>query len=264
VVRKTWHAWPARFSSACCAGRTGSGKTRLLQALAAAGAQVLDLEALAAHRGSILGGLPGQPQPTQKPSTTACGRRCGRSTPAGRCIVESESPKIGTLRVPDALIGTCMPRARCCGCRCPTRRTVQLLLEDYGFFAQDADRFCRCWMAWSNCVAATPWALAGTGPRGCLADVIGAMMTDHYDPLYERSMDRQLRRPAQARPVLLPDGGPAALAAIPGKLAIMAGRLTDTTPMECATSSALAESRASWRAPHPFAAPAGLAGAGLA
>ena len=47
-------------------GKTGSGKSRLLQALAAQGAQVLDLEALAQHRGSVLGSLPGAPQPSQK------------------------------------------------------------------------------------------------------------------------------------------------------------------------------------------------------
>src|SRR5262245_6367854 len=47
-------------------GPTGSGKSRLLVALRAAGAQVLDLEALAAHRGSVLGGLPDRPQPSQK------------------------------------------------------------------------------------------------------------------------------------------------------------------------------------------------------
>ena len=47
-------------------GPTGSGKSRLLSALKAAGAQVLDLEHLAAHRGSVLGNLPGRPQPSQK------------------------------------------------------------------------------------------------------------------------------------------------------------------------------------------------------
>ena len=47
-------------------GLTGSGKSALLRALAARGAQVLDLEQAAAHRGSVLGDLPGDPQPTQK------------------------------------------------------------------------------------------------------------------------------------------------------------------------------------------------------
>src|SRR6266849_10814847 len=57
---------PAEFGFTVVHGPTGSGKSRFLAALAKAGAQVLDLEALAAHRGSVLGGLPGAPQPTQK------------------------------------------------------------------------------------------------------------------------------------------------------------------------------------------------------
>ncbi len=48
------------------AGRTGSGKTAVLRAVAAAGGQTLDLEELACHRGSLLGAEPGQPQPPQR------------------------------------------------------------------------------------------------------------------------------------------------------------------------------------------------------
>ena len=47
-------------------GLTGSGKSRLLAALADAGAQMLDLEGFARHRGSLLGDLPDDPQPSQK------------------------------------------------------------------------------------------------------------------------------------------------------------------------------------------------------
>jgi len=47
-------------------GPTGSGKTEVLARLPAHGVQAVDLEALAAHRGSLFGGLPGRPQPSQK------------------------------------------------------------------------------------------------------------------------------------------------------------------------------------------------------
>jgi tRNA 2-selenouridine synthase len=57
----------------------GSGKSRLLEVLAAQGAQVLDLEQLAAHRGSVLGGLPSQPQPSQKAFETAIWNACAAS-----------------------------------------------------------------------------------------------------------------------------------------------------------------------------------------
>src|SRR5690606_23181877 len=47
-------------------GATGSAKTRVLQELRRLGAQVLDLEHCARHKGSLLGALPGVPQPSQK------------------------------------------------------------------------------------------------------------------------------------------------------------------------------------------------------
>ncbi|MFZ3127623.1 MAG: tRNA 2-selenouridine(34) synthase MnmH, partial [Rhodoferax sp.] len=81
-------------------GTTGSGKTRLLHALAAAGAQVLDLEALANHRSSVLGAIPGQPQPTQKRFDTLIWDTL-RQFDSGRPVfVESESKKVGNVAVP--------------------------------------------------------------------------------------------------------------------------------------------------------------------
>ncbi|MFK9813636.1 tRNA 2-selenouridine(34) synthase MnmH, partial [Escherichia coli] len=74
-------------------GSTGSGKTRLLQALAREGAQVLDLEALAAHRGSVLGALPDLAQPMQKSFDSALWARLRQLSPARPVYVESESRK---------------------------------------------------------------------------------------------------------------------------------------------------------------------------
>lgn len=57
---------PKRFDFRILAGATGSAKTRVLRALDAAGGQVLDLEDLACHRGSLLGPEPDAPQPAQR------------------------------------------------------------------------------------------------------------------------------------------------------------------------------------------------------
>ena len=78
----------------------GSGKTRLLQALDAAGAQVLDLEGLASHRSSVLGLIPGQPQPTQKRFDTLVWDKLRGFDPARPVYVESESKKVGNVAVP--------------------------------------------------------------------------------------------------------------------------------------------------------------------
>ena len=76
---------PQTFSYRVICGVTGSGKSRLLQALGAAGAQVLDLEALARHRGSLLGDLPLAPQPSQKGFESLLWEQLARFDPRGRC-----------------------------------------------------------------------------------------------------------------------------------------------------------------------------------
>ena len=213
VVRQDLDTWPARYQFSVLAGRTGSGKTRLLQALAAAGAQVLDLEALAAHRGSILGGLPGQPQPAQKAFDNRLWQAL-RALDASRPVyVESESKKIGRLQVPDALIGHMHAQGQVLRVQMPDDARVQLLLEDYGFFAQDVDGFCRLLdglVALRGKETVGRWQAQARA--GDWADVFGSMMLLHYDPLYNRSMDRHYAGYAQAQPVLLTDGGPDALA----------------------------------------------------
>jgi tRNA 2-selenouridine synthase len=85
-------------------GPTGSGKTRLLTSLAAAGAQVLDLEALAEHRSSVLGLIPGQPQPSQKQFDMRVWNALRQLDPARVVWAESESKKVGNVSVPDALM----------------------------------------------------------------------------------------------------------------------------------------------------------------
>ena len=98
------NSFPRRFAFRVVCGPTGSGKSRLLQALAAEGAQVLDLEALANHRGSVLGLVPGSRQPSQKAFDTAVWDALRRLDPTRPVFIESESKKIGDLRVPEALI----------------------------------------------------------------------------------------------------------------------------------------------------------------
>ena len=84
---------PSRFRFVVLCGLTGSGKSRLLAALAAAGAQTLDLEAIARHRGSLLGEFPGVAQPSQKAFETAIAAALGALDPARVVFVESESKR---------------------------------------------------------------------------------------------------------------------------------------------------------------------------
>lgn len=214
VVRQDLGQWPARYDFRVLAGRTGSGKTRLLRALAEAGGQVLDLEALAAHRGSILGGLPGRPQPSQKRFDTLLWSALRALDPQRPVYVESESKKIGRVQLPDALMTRLHGHALVLRVAMPDEARVRLLLEDYGFFAGEAERFCGLLdglVELRGREAVGRWqALARAGQW---AEVFGQLMHEHYDPLYRRSMDRHFAGLAGAQEIALPDGGADALQA---------------------------------------------------
>ena len=192
-------------------GPTGSGKTRLLQALAAQGAQVLDLEALACHRSSVLGHVPGQPQPSQKRFESLLWAAL-HAFDAGRPVfVESESKKVGNLRVPDTLMDT-MRASPCVDLQLPIGERVALLLEDYDFFVQDPAHFCQRLEALTELRgrdtvrAWTDQVRAGQTPA-----VVLALLQQHYDPSYTRSIERNFRHFADARPCALADRSPAAM-----------------------------------------------------
>lgn len=215
VVRGELETLPQRFRFRVLAGRTGSGKTRLLHALAEEGAQVLDLEAIACHRGSVLGGIPGTPQPSQKRFDTLVWERLHTFDPARPVFVESESAKVGQLRVPESLIVQMREQGECFAVQMPDAARVQLLLEEYGFFASDPEAFCALLDALIELRGKdTVRAWQAMAREGRWADVFADLMCRHYDPLYERSMQRHFSGLDQARPVELVDGAPASLRAV--------------------------------------------------
>ncbi|MEM6595952.1 MAG: tRNA 2-selenouridine(34) synthase MnmH [Pseudomonadota bacterium] len=84
------------------AGHTGTGKTELLAKVRARGLQSIDLEALAQHRGSLLGGLD-TGQPSQKAFETRLAFELQGLDPSRPVLVEAESSKIGEVALPPAL-----------------------------------------------------------------------------------------------------------------------------------------------------------------
>jgi tRNA 2-selenouridine synthase len=189
---------PARFSLRVVCGPTGSGKSRLLQQLAGVGAQVLDLEAIAHHRGSVLGGLPAMPQPSQKLFETRVWDRLRGFDPGQPVYVESESRKVGEVRVPDALLAH-MRAAECVRIELPLDARVRLLRDEYAHFEDDpatlfAQLDCLTPMhgrervdAWKTLAAERQWD-----------QMVAALLSDHYDPAYGKSMTRNFARAALA------------------------------------------------------------------
>jgi tRNA 2-selenouridine synthase len=194
-------AMPVRFGFEVVCGATGSGKSRLLEALAAEGAQVLDLEALAAHRGSVLGERPDAPQPSQKSFETAIWTTLSSFDTARPVYVESESRKVGDLRVPGALIER-MRGARCVRLDADEATRVRLLREDYAHFVEHPASLVEkleCLKplhggeridAWKDALGRGDW-------DGLVRDLLVA----HYDPAYQRSMFRNYAGAAGARVV---------------------------------------------------------------
>ncbi len=190
---------PARLRYRVLCGRTGSGKTRLLHALQAAGAQVLDLEGLARHRGSVLGALPGDVQPSQKHFETRLWQTLSGFDPARPVFTESESARIGRLRVPPALLNALQSRSDCLQLDTDDEARIALLLDDYRAITTDAEALCRLLDGLAELRgrdAVRRWQALARG--GQWAELIGALMREHYDPLYQRSMQRAFPALTQA------------------------------------------------------------------
>lgn len=212
VVRTQLETLPQRFRFHVLCGRTGSGKTRLLHALADSGAQTLDLEGLAQHRGSVLGSVPGQAQPSQKRFDTLLWQALQGFDAKRPVFVEGESRKIGTLRVPEALIQQLREQGRCVRVELDESARLQLLLHEYGHFAADADGFCRLLEGLVEMRGRdTIKAWQALSREGRWAEVFAALMRRHYDPLYERSLRSSYKQLAQAESLILQDADAASL-----------------------------------------------------
>jgi tRNA 2-selenouridine synthase len=196
----------AQFDYRVVCGKTGSGKTRLLQSLsrvgAGAGAQVLDLENIALHRGSVLGLLPGRPQPSQKHFEMQLWSALRQFDATKPVFVESESKKIGNLRVPELLIDTMRERGQCLRLELEDAERVRLLLEDYAFFVQDVPLFHKqldALIALRGRQTVEIWKAKASA--GDFAGVFLDLMHEHYDPAYLSSIQRNFKHYGQAQAV---------------------------------------------------------------
>ncbi len=168
-------------------GATGSAKTRVLHALAARGAQVLDLEGLACHKGSLLGGLPGQDQPSQKAFETRMATVLEGFDLAKPVFVEAESRKIGRLSLPTVLIER-MRASPCLEIAAPFEARVDFLLGDYAYLGADGAALAarleplKAMHGKETVGRWQEWAL-----RSDLLPLFKELTSLHYDPLYARS-----------------------------------------------------------------------------
>ncbi|HEY1325902.1 MAG TPA: tRNA 2-selenouridine(34) synthase MnmH [Casimicrobiaceae bacterium] len=191
-------SFPSRYAFRVVCGLTGSGKSRLLGSLAAEGAQVVDLEALARHRGSLLGDLPRDPQPGQKWFESQLYDALAALDPGRPVYVESESKRIGTVQLPDSLLDA-MRAAACVRVETPMPLRVALLKEEYAHFLDDRDaleaRLAHLVPLHGRKVVHRWSDLARAGDFDAL---VSELLSSHYDPLYLRSIERNFPRHGDA------------------------------------------------------------------
>lgn len=183
-------------------GTTGSGKTHLLQTLAKQGAQVLDLEQLAAHRGSVLGHLPSQPQPTQKMFESRIWQALRQFDFQRPVFVESESKKVGNLRIPDAIIES-MRASPCIALELPLTQRVALLMDDYAHFVSEPEALnvrLDCLLSLHGKSKIEEWKQLAN--QGEMAILVAQLLEKHYDPAYLRSIDKNFPQSPDALRIL--------------------------------------------------------------
>lgn len=181
-------------------GNTGTAKTEILQLLAARGQQVIDLEGLAHHRGSLFGALGAQP--SQKMFERDLALALEGLDPAKPLLLEAESAKIGNLRLPGPLWAAICAAPRI-ALQAPIAARAHYLARAYSDLGQDRARLIATiehLRPYHSAERIAFWqALAGAGDLTALA---AQLVEFHYDPRYR---SHRARRPLQAYPLVLED-----------------------------------------------------------
>ena len=189
---------PQQFKFRVVCGPTGSGKSRLLSALKTLGAQVLDLEQLANHKGSVLGHSEDRYQPSQKKFETSIWFALRSFDPQQTVYIEAESKKVGNVHVPDVLMDT-MRQSPCVLIDMSREQRVQLLLDDYTHWQTNTD-----WLkdrlealvvqhgrdvvnGWIQMIDACEWK-----------SLVSSLLDQHYDAAYLRSTNNNFKQFDQA------------------------------------------------------------------
>jgi len=202
---------PAQFKFRVICGPTGSGKSRLLLALNAAGQQVLDLETLAQHRGSVLGSLPDCPQPSPKQFDSQLLLALQKFDPARPVYVEAESNKIGKITLPAALVQA-LHQGECVLLETDLSQRVAHILQEYAHFLRQPELLSHTLQAlhsfhgnkkldhWNSLII-----------KGNFNELVHELIQQHYDPSYARATEKHYLYLQDARKIQLQEMSEATL-----------------------------------------------------
>lgn len=193
-VRSTLDAQPQQYKIRILNGLTGTAKTEILKHLAKLGEQVLDLEGLAHHKGSLLGFDPERPQPSQKLFESRITATLQEYSPEKIIWVESESNKIGNLHVPEKVWAQ-MKSAPQIEVIAPVRARIKHIIKDYTYLTENPSvlreklAFIKHRVAgtiydsWQQLISDSQWEA-----------LVESLLLEHYDPSYQRSMSNNIRK----------------------------------------------------------------------
>ena len=193
VVQTLADAAPRLRLKVLC-GCTGTGKSRLLAKLAEHGAQTIDLESLADHRGSVLGAPSASEQPSQKRFESLLCEGMRKLDPERPVYIEAESRRIGRIQVPTDLIKA-MRAAECVHLEADVETRVGFLISEYKHFVEDDARL--------RAALETLAPHAGKSKvetwldrreTGGAENLVRDLLREYYDPLYLRSMKKHFAR----------------------------------------------------------------------
>jgi tRNA 2-selenouridine synthase len=199
-VRDELEQFPEQFTYRVMGGLTGSGKTHILRQLAKRGVQVLDLEGLANHRGSLLGqeweGKP-SPQPSQKRFESLLLQQLQGFDTSKPVWVEAESNKIGQVYLPQSLWQQ-MKQAKCVEVQLPQAARIEWLLQEYPHLVTHPhllkSKLERLKSRYGREKINQWYSLIDAGQWHTLID---NLLSCHYDPAYRQSIGQSYRHVEQ-------------------------------------------------------------------
>eukprot|EP01122_Echinamoeba_exundans_P013779 TRINITY_DN6068_c0_g2_i1.p1 TRINITY_DN6068_c0_g2~~TRINITY_DN6068_c0_g2_i1.p1 ORF type:complete len:384 (+),score=46.26 TRINITY_DN6068_c0_g2_i1:33-1184(+) len=173
-------------------GPSGTSKTKILREMSQRGFQVLDLEAMANHKGSVLGSMPNDPQPSQKLFESRLYGQLQRFDPKLPIWLEGEGSKIGAISVPLELIQK-LRNAQTILLDVPKSERIKFIIEDYNYVMKDKQE-----------LKATLGKLARFVGNELVAQMhelvdqerweqlVEILLEKHYDPLSKKFLETRL------------------------------------------------------------------------
>jgi tRNA 2-selenouridine synthase len=197
-VVETLQEIPPKYRFQVITGKTGSAKSKILEELIYQGRQVLHLEDLAKHKGSVLGGSLLEEQPSQKYFESQILRKLKEFSTDDIVFIEAESKKIGTLQVPDTLMDS-IRKSPCIRIEATIKARVDFLIDDYAYLIKNPSQLLKKLSLLKNIVGKEQllqWEKHIHG--GSWEALVESLLQLHYDRLYERSQENNFDTYASA------------------------------------------------------------------